>query len=121
MLSTFGILSGAGEGVGGVIPPPAAPPSNASVYFYGGDLVGVRWTNGDPLASTQIGRSVHSDGAGIEVLTTASPGTAAKETGSLSYYDADGNPLTVADRQTYFWYVRHIRGGVVTAWIGAIQ
>ena len=86
-------------------PPPDGPPTNASAYPYGGTLVGVQWTNGDPLASTQIGYNI-SNADPTSVTDTVGFGTTTFETGT---------------EDECFWSVRHIRNTFVTVWVRALH
>ena len=84
---------------------PDGPPTNASVYLYGGlSVVGVQWTNGDPAAYTAIGYRADDDGI-LEPTSDsflASPGVTSYETTGVE--------------RCHYW-VRHLRGGVYTDWV----
>lgn len=87
--------------------PPDGPPTNAVLYSYGGDsYVGLSWTNGDPDAETQIGYAEDPNGTTepTSVLATVAPGVTGYE-----------NNLVYVER-CFFW-VRHKRGGQLTAWV----
>lgn len=98
------LLAAAGEKVR-TMDPPTGPPTSPSLTIGGGGVITVQWSNGDTTASTQIGKS---DFIGVDpssVFTTASPGATSKNTG-----ETDPCP---------YWFVRHFKNGVATAWVQA--
>ncbi len=104
MLRAFtGLAQAAASAIVEDTTPPSGPPTNASAYPYGGDLVGVQWTNGDTSASTQVGYNI-DDLDPTSVTATVSPSLTTYETGT---------------EDECFWSVRHIKNGQVTAWVRA--
>lgn len=88
--------------------PPAAAPSNVTLYSYSGNRVGVQWVNGDATASTEIGTSLSpsTEPAGAEYV--APPGATRRETDYAGSIGLGGT--------RWFW-CRHVKGGQRTAWV----
>lgn len=80
-------------------PGPTGPPTNGLEYIYGGNKIGLQWTNGDSAAFTEIGRS--SSGEPSSAQDSVAPGVTTYETGT-----------TTSDE----WWVRHARNGQFSAW-----
>lgn len=80
-------------------PGPGAPPTNGLEYTYGGNKIGLSWTNGDPAAQTQIGYAGSGEPTGV--TDTVAAGATTYETGGMV---SDG------------WWVRHLRNGQTSAW-----
>ena len=78
------------------------------MYSYGGGLIGLQWTNGDPLAETEVGFRLDNTRTlePTSVLTKVSPGVTGYETGE-----------TAGENTTCTWWIRHKRGGSTTAWV----
>jgi len=88
--------------------PPAGPPTNGQQFTYaGGALIGLYWTKGDPLAETEITYLVEpgTPNANTPVFDKVAP--------NVTTYDTGEAHLTIWN---CWWYVRHKRGGQVTAW-----
>lgn len=88
--------------------PPDGPPTNATLYQYGGGFYGMYWTSGDTDAETEI--AYVADPTGVteptlpsEIVTKVSAGVTGYETG--------------LDYETCYWWIRHKRGGAVTDWV----
>jgi hypothetical protein len=97
-------MAAADAGLGGGLyadDPPAALPTNLTAYYMNETLtlVGLQWVNGDPLASTDVGRNAGGDPTDWD---SVGPGVAVYETGEAY---ATG------------WKIRHNRGGVAGAWV----
>lgn len=109
MLPPAGMLAAAGQAFISAVP--TGKPSNGSLYRYGGDRIGVQWTNGDPSSSTEIRYKDTVAGCPalpIESNTTfkgiVGPGVTTFETG-----DPDSG-----EQCSYF--IAHKKGGVYSAW-----
>ena len=85
--------------------PPAGPPTNGNLFTYaGGALIGLYWTKGDAFAETQIAYALDpTTPTSTDIVDKVAPGVTNWDTG-----------VTSDDR--CYWYVRHLRGGVTTAW-----
>lgn len=79
---------------------PQGAPSNVSVYFYAGSLVGVQWANGDVEASTQLARTGGAEPTSADA--TVGPGQTQYETGGT---------------EEFFWWARHYRNGQAGSWV----
>lgn len=100
-LYAFGLLMAAGGADAGGAGPDG-PPTDASLYNYDVDKIGIQWTPGDDEAATQIGFSETSGDSDPAVQATLTAGATAYETGSTD---------------NTFWYLRHIKNRLVSAWV----
>lgn len=94
------------------VPPttaPDGPPVSPSLYTYQGGKVGVQWTSGDTAAETEIGYRADPFATlePLSVLDTTAPAVTGWESGIK------------ATTQACTYWVRHKKGGQVTAWVAA--
>lgn len=77
---------------------PTGPPTGGAEFVYAGNKIGLQWTNGDPLAFTEIGQS---ESEPTVALYQVGPGETTYETGTTTSNE---------------WWVRHLRNGQRSAW-----
>ncbi len=87
---------------------PTAAPISPSLYTYG-NKIGVQWTSGDATAETEIGYRADPFATLEPTVITdkVAPAVTGYETGFTK------------NQQVCTWWVRHRKGGQVTAWVAA--
>lgn len=102
----IGLLLLGGQVVTGSTPAPLGPPTNVHGSVYGGSLIALSWSAGDPDAATGIGvveDPLLSGDPPTENFAVVGPGVTYFETGRT--------------RPGRTFWVRHIRGSSSTDWV----